>query len=231
MYSNVHKHITEKIKTATIETCPYHHIVIDNFFPDNFYQLLLKNSIPKENMTSIGEVQRVEKRGEGVYHNARYICNIKSKMAFLGEDIRLFWENLAKYMHNHFITLIMQKFQVSIKPYGSELLYVEDKTNYNLGPHTDKKSKVLTCLIYLPEDNSMIKYGTSLYTPKDKNFSCPGGPHYSNEGFDIFKTIEFLPNRMFSFVKGDKSFHGVERIQEDVTRKLLIFDVQTNIAC
>ena len=42
-----------------------------------------------------------------------------------------------------------------------------DLTNYALGPHTDAVSKVVTLLIYLPQDDSQARYGTSIYAPKD----------------------------------------------------------------
>lgn len=62
--------------------------------------------------------------------------------------------------------------------------------------------------------------------PKDPNFRCPGGPHYPHEGFERLKTLPFLPNSLFAFVKTDNSFHGVEPIGDANCRRwLLLYDL------
>jgi hypothetical protein len=50
-----------------------------------------------------------------------------------------------------------------------DLKLVNDKKNYGLGPHTDKLSKVISVLFYLPKDSTHQGTGTSIYIPKDAN--------------------------------------------------------------
>lgn len=222
MYLNVHNHVTKCIANADIITDPFSHIVIDNIFTEDLYKQLTQNIIPDNILATLQDYKRV---GNG-YSDARYILKLKSNMPFLEETNRLIWQNFAKYISNHFIHLILQKFKIYDDDLISDLLYVKDGMNYSLGPHTDKPSKVLTCLFYLPTDNQYKNYGTSIYIPKDINFICSGGPHYKRNDFHLYKTIEFLPNRLFCFLKSNKSFHGVEPVSENITRNLIIFDIQ-----
>jgi hypothetical protein len=108
----------------------------------------------------------------------------------------------------------------------SECLLVQDTTNYALGPHTDSPRKVITCLFYLPERASRSHLGTSLYVPTVRSFTCKGGPHYPREAFDKVASMPYIPNALFAFVKTNKSFHGVERIDcGDYRRWLLLYDI------
>lgn len=224
MYSAVHEYVVDRINKSVIESFPYPYIIIDNIFPDNLYKLLLKNSISNTSLLNLKAMKRV---GSG-YSDSRSVLNLEPHMPKLDNGIKDFWENFAKYMHYHFQSMIMKKFKLSMKNSKGDLLYTRDTKNYSLGPHTDKITKLLTCLIYLPADNTNVNLGTSIYTPKDDNFRCIGGPHHKHENFNLYKTVDYIPNRMFCFLKTDKSFHGVEPIDIEVERNLLIFDIQKN---
>src|SRR5262245_49236755 len=132
--------------------------------------------------------------------------------------------------------VMMQKFQPFVQSrfrgnlngikFYDEAYLVEDITNYKIGPHTDSPVKVITLLFYLPKDESQLHLGTSVYVPKDRSFRCGGGPHYPFEWFERMASMPFRPNSLFTFVKGDNSFHGVEPVLDtDCKRWLLLFDV------
>ena len=79
----------------------------------------------------------------------------------------------------------------------------------------------------MPSDESMKDLGTYLYQCIDPDFYCPGGPHYDFKNFQEVKRIDFLPNRLLSFVRTGKSFHGVpEIVHENVDRKLIINNIR-----
>jgi hypothetical protein len=110
-----------------------------------------------------------------------------------------------------------------------EVLVVRDHTNYKLGPHTDSASKVLAMLFYCPDDASLTHLGTSIYTPIDPAFRCPGGPHYPFRDFRKIATMEYKPNALFAFFKNDHSFHGVDPISDaDVLRDLMLYDIRVS---
>jgi hypothetical protein len=221
MFSDVHKHVLKKFAETKVELSPYPHLVIDNIFPDDFYELLLKNNIDKSEMINLRESNRV---GPG-YSGARYVLNLDDDLPMLTKN-RMFWQNVYKYLNFYFKDMLLHKFNQNRQNIYSDALYTKDYQTYSLNPHTDFPAKLLTCLIYLPVDNSMSDYGTSIYIPKDKNFKCLGGPQHKVKNFDLHKTISFTPNKMFCFLKTDNSFHGVEPIDKDVERTLLIFDLR-----
>ena len=114
----------------------------------------------------------------------------------------------------------------STPEFYDESLLVQDITNYALGPHTDSPHKVITVLFYLPKDDLQRHLGTSIYVPKDPNFTCPGGPHYARDGFEKLYSMPFLPNSLFCFLKTHNSFHGVEPVADPDTRRwLLLYDI------
>ena len=117
--------------------------------------------------------------------------------------------------------------QVNAVQTSNEMLLVRDHTNYAIGPHTDLPSRLLSLLFYLPRDDSLSHLGTSIYMPKDPAFTCLGGPHHHPDGFDRVQTMPYKPNSLFAFLKSDKSFHGVELIEDqDVKRDLLLYDIR-----
>lgn len=115
--------------------------------------------------------------------------------------------------------VLCERFGIEEDGLTNETLLVRDMPGYEIGPHTDSPKKVITALFYLRGEE-----GTSLYTPKDKGFTCKGGPHYEFKDFDKVATMPFKPNSMFAFLKSDKSFHGVEKTQYQ--REVLLCDIR-----
>jgi hypothetical protein len=154
---------------------------------------------------------------------------------------RAFWQSMAQWLYSDpFVNAFVTKFAGALQPRlesimaadgkilsRGDALLVQDHTRYAIGPHTDAPHRLVSFLFYLPQDDSMRDLGTSIYRPKDPNFSCWGGPHHPFEPFDRVKTIDFLPNRLVAFPKTAQSFHGVEPIErEHVERRLLIHNIR-----
>jgi hypothetical protein len=157
-----------------------------------------------------------------------------------GEQQR-FWREFAGWMYSDlFLNLFVLKFQHALEPRlrriladtellraRGDALLVNDQTNYAIGPHTDAPHRLVTFLFYLPKDDSMKELGTSVYRAKNSNFVCWGGPHHPPDQFDLVRTVEFLPNRLLTFPKTERSFHGVEQIHRaNVNRPLLINNIR-----
>jgi hypothetical protein len=93
-----------------------------------------------------------------------------------------------------------------------------DFPGYSIGPHTDGTEKS-SILIYLAKDESQPHLGTSIYVPKRKGFMCNGKKHHKFDDFEKVKTVPYLPNTGFGFIRCGWSFHGVE--QTDSVRNVL----------
>lgn len=110
------------------------------------------------------------------------------------------------------------------KSWRPEFRLVRDKCGYAIKPHTDVRQKAITCLFYLPKDESLNDYGTRIYEAKDRAFFSDGDARY---GFGMFNEVyaaPFLPNSVLSFARSGKSFHGVPEIG-DCVRDTLLFNV------
>jgi len=67
------------------------------------------------------------------------------------------------FLHK-FNSLINERFsdQSGISFYD-EFLLILDKEGYSISPHTDAITKTITSLFYLPNDDSSLNLGTSIY--------------------------------------------------------------------
>ncbi len=82
---------------------------------------------------------------------------------------------------------------------------ITDEQGYSIARHPDGETKVLSALFYCPEDARHPEWGTSI----DR------------------KTVPFLPNYMFAFVKTDDSFHWVDEITQEGAKRnqvLLVYE-------
>lgn len=104
-------------------------------------------------------------------------------------------------------------FDFLLKPFAGQTTKIQllrDFPGYQIGPHTDTPKKLKTFIYYIT-DKEIEGAGTSLFKPKSEGFTSNTGAHYDFEGFDLVKTVPYVPNGFFSFERTDKSFHGVRK--------------------
>jgi hypothetical protein len=235
MFSGAEEHVIYQVANAPIRKYPYPHIYVESVFPQDFYAALRRNWPSGEHLVSLESTGRVTKG----HYSERFIMPLqKAEVDKLPEGAREFWANLSDWLlTDRFLHAMVDKFDEHVRErfgrgaadlgYTCESLVVRDHTNYNLGPHTDTPHRVLSLLFYCPDDASMKHLGTSIYTPIDPDFRCPGGPHHPHSLFKKVATMEYRPNTLFAFLKTDNSFHGVEPIGDaGVLRDLLLYDVR-----
>lgn len=235
MSSDVSLAVLYKIANAPVSSFPFPHIYVRDVFPPDFYRELRAHLPPREAFHSLNELGRVA----GAYPDTRLVMPLTpEKIGGLPEPYRGFWDALARWLLGGFGQTMLDKFAPFLdwrfgdarrRQYYDEALLVQDYTTYSLGPHTDSPSKVLSFLFYLPADDSLAHLGTSIYVPKDPNFTCFGGPHYPFERFLRMATMPYVPNTLFAFVKTHNSFHGVEPIEQaGIRRDLLLYDIRVH---
>ena len=236
MSSNVEQIVSRKLAEAPVHETPFPYCVVDEVFPRDFYQDI------QENFPDPSELIPLEDTGRAMNYKERFVMEFKDEcLARLPAGKRAFWLGLSEWLlGKSFRAATLNTFRRYVEPqfrnvpgakFISDALVVEDMTNYKLGPHTDASRKVVTCLFYLPADRSLSEYGTSLYVPKSKDFRDGKGRHFPFPFFDRVLTVPFVPNTLLTFVKSDRSFHGVEPfVQTGGSRRLLMFDIQVRNA-
>lgn len=233
MSSRAELHVFYKVANASIQPFPFPHIYVRDVFPEDYYRELRSNLPPAEAYEDLKAMGRVRPN----YPDGRLVMPLTpDRVEKFPEPMRSFWAKLAQWMFGEFGGLMLSKFESLLRErfskgqtvnFHQDALIVQDYTRYSLGPHTDHPNKVVSLLFYLPPDASLAHLGTSMYRPKDRNFTCVGGPHYKFELFDRVVTMPYLPNTLFAFLKTPHSFHGVEPIEEaGVRRDLLLYDIQ-----
>lgn len=220
-----------RIANAPLQGYPFPHFYLRDLFPDDYYRELQRNLPAPQAMVTLGQIGRTQAYPE------RSVMPLGGEQpAGVSEAQYQFWRRLAQWAFGgRFGSLVLEKFRATVDlrvndlagmEITDELMLVHDRTRYSLGPHTDSPTKVISLLFYLPADDRLAQFGTSIYLPRQQGFVCRGGPHYSFEGFERLATMPFLPNSLFGFVKTDNSFHGVEPFSvPDAGRWLLLYDL------
>jgi hypothetical protein len=237
MSLDVEAHVVYRIANTPIREFPFPHIFVPDVFPAAYYRELLGQLPPDERLQTLQSLGRVT----GNYAETRLVMPMTPKdLMGLDAPYRAFWEQLCSWLlGGRFGQFIVMKFAPYLRQrfpdldqrgLSDEALIVRDYTKYSLGPHTDSPSKLLSLLFYLPADASMERLGTSIYTPKQPGFVCPGGPHHDFGLFRLMQTMPYVPNALFAFMKTDNSFHGVEPItDENVRRDLVLYDIRVEL--
>jgi hypothetical protein len=225
-------HAEYRIANAPMQGYPYQHFYLRDVFPQDYYSELQRN------LPDPAALMPIEQSGRARGYPERSIMMLGGeKPAGVSETQFQFWQRLAQWIFaGRLGNLVIGKFgpvvDARMQDAGDveiidELMLVHDRTRYSLGPHTDSPAKVISLLFYLPADERRAQLGTSIYVPKERGFTCPGGTHYPFERFDRVATMPFLPNSLFGFVRTNNSFHGVEPLVEpDAGRWLLLHDLR-----
>jgi FkbM family methyltransferase len=195
--------------STPVSTKPFPWLYAENVFPEAQYQEMLRR-LP----TMWTEISK-----------SRPVKGYPQRFTAVPDDP--YWQMLfAKMRDGTLKRMLCQTFGVpDADTLTDECLLVRDYPGYSIGPHTDSPKKVITALIYLPEDGSMTEAGTSIYAPRDPEFRCKGGPHYEfGDDFKRVRTMPYQPNSAFVFLKTDNSFHGVEPCAG--TRTVCLYDIR-----
>lgn len=230
--------VKANIAKAPISLDPTPHWYTDEVFPQDFYNELMGRMPEPSAFTSITELGWVT--GDGGAEAERGVLELTAEtLGKLDPELAGFWHEIGKqFRTEEFALTMLRKFLPQIaERYGDDVgtmrfsatpMLLSDNGKYALGPHTDRMQRVMAALFYLPATASSPELGTSLYLPKDPNFTCPGGPHHGFENFQRVATMPYAPNSAFCFFKTDTSFHGVEPVQGNgQQRRLFSYILET----
>ena len=220
-----------RIKKASIDEEPFPYLVIDDFFPEHYYQEILQHFPDDSQMIPLSET------GRSNYRDRLVTLFNREHFSRLNEKDREFWQDFAGWLYSdRFINATIDKFfphvacrladlggDGDIKLQGDALI-VSDKSNYSIGPHTDAPHRLITFLFYLPKDESQIDLGTSIYRPLSDTVELSGATHHPFDLFERIETIAFKPNRVIIFSRNCRSFHGVECIARDGAERHLVIN-------
>lgn len=207
---NVSEHVAYQLRNATVKTWPFPHFFVEDVFPRHFYDDLL-HTLPTLDDYSTKTTK---------FHGRQFADPTQNPLLTFMQS-----PEFMRHVASIFKPWLKTRYPNNDLDVFTDLRLVRDGQHYQIGPHTDARWKLVSLLFYLPEDYALESLGTSIYTPKDPTFRCPGGPHHKFELFDRIYTCPFTPNSCFGFWKTDNSFHGVEPITIPCTRNVLLYNV------
>ena len=239
-------YILDKIKKAELKENPFEYKFINNIFPKDYFEELIKNLPTKNDYIAINKTGAVKSN----YSAERYVFNLNyenigklenAKKNTLNELLKvftspIFFNEVCKVFQKTLIDRISNFSDFEKKTFGHKNFeysirssLVKDLQKYKLGVHTDTVHKFVTFLFYIPKDNSNANLGTTLYKPKkgaEINIGEKGNFHASltetENNFDVVSTLPFSPNSLLLFPRSNQSFHGVEEINSKGVERNLI---------
>ena len=189
------EYVIKKIINSPIIKEPYPHILISGIFPDEFYSVLLEQ-IPNVSAytakTKYGKTMTLE------------------NFDGLDEQKKKFWKEVYGFLRSDkFASILLKKFNVS-RNGVSDLFLHKDLDDFEVTPHRDIFSKLVTYLFYLPKDSSLSQLGTHMLIPKKGVTIEKTTKHQDWKLFETVKKSEYVPNSFFAFSPHENSFHAVK---------------------
>ena len=214
--------VIDRLYTSEISQDPYPHYYLEDVFPTEYYQSMLRylpDSAVYQNLYAVTDLKLDHFR-----HRDQRDLN-EGWTDMLPDEIRSFWIAFDEwFMGPELAQAVLQTFAEPLRErFGDERAwpevsieaqFIRHRAGYFLGPHSDLYTKLVVLLLYLAPDDSLAHLGTSLYRPRDPGFTCPDSKHYSFDDFVKVKTAPYKPNSLLAFMRSDRSFHGLEPLSE-----------------
>lgn len=213
-----HFHYT--IRNVEVQTYPFDHFQYQGLFHDEFYQYMKSMFPSREQMDRYKDLEGVPDH----YNEHRYALFVKDSKKghehlFKKVDTpkaRYSYVRLYNWFIEHLCTAFMMKFGLTELTH-TEFAFITDVEGFSLPPHTDIKQKIMTALVYMPDDD-IEQCGTNILIPRDNNRITP-----RSEDFIVHDTSKFINNNTFAFRRSDTSYHSVSEYEGKSPRNFLLF--------
>jgi hypothetical protein len=230
----IREQIEARFAVASLETSPFPHLIIEDFFPDDVYARLIEyNPFRTNRGVEWLEKSKSANVSSATPYFARKQINFHADQRFdAPDDQQDFWNDVKSCFlsDNWFPDLVRAKYPeyfrlrfgdlVDDSDFSSlfrrELFLQRHEPGYYIGPHTDIPTRVFTCIFAFARSSGFEEYGTELLAPKNRLDRCWGSDHYSPDGFTLKKVAPYKPNNFLLFFKTRHSFHAVRSIDDSV---------------
>lgn len=197
LFDSIVNHGKNSILGGTVFEMPYPHLMFGNFFADDVYRRLISHWPDLDHYVDLN----------GARTRKQYTLWDRQIEAGDSERTTL-WRTVSDAVSAPEIEAALRerlrsglkiRQKASGEPwpvpmYPQPVLYA-DFDGYAIKPHPDTRRKVVTMMIYMPEDESQRELGTTVY-----KISPMGVFAWKTYGLVREKTTEFLPNTGFAFV-------------------------------
>ena len=228
-------HVRDAVAAATIATEPYHHVVVDNLFPDDVYRLLIEALPPVEFFTQRDPVKQ----------------DLPLPIEFGPALSVRVWNFVDEVIAQRIVRpAIVDKFDVPLQMHYAEVFGPEfrdraralpqatsggrlmlRRPGYHLDPHRDPKRSLVTCLLYLARPNDSDVHGTQIFRVEDDieaGYKQTYYPGQDGRRCELVRVVPFRANSMLAFLNA-RGAHGAS-IPADAPASLERYTYQFYVA-
>lgn len=224
----------QRIMSSELLMTPYPHSITTDFFSPRIYDCIVKHVKPMRSQRNLKRIslhmspKEIEqaRRSYNELNTPSHLDRIE-RVYNLKKESKNFWQEFPAILNNHRIrNLWLQRFSdplslrtpsfepLKFQTYSRQLLTI-DSTNYAILPHTDTVDKLVTILIYLPENTrNETNLGTLLLQKKNstQTLHISGKQRALWEYFEVVKQAPFQPNVALAFSACEESWHAVKEV-------------------
>lgn len=237
-------YIGGRIDAAEFEYVPFPHLIIENFFPAEIYEQVLR--LNPFRLAGGEEWISREKAAKAVTSTPFWMrkqLNLPLEENQVSDvEVNEFWRNISVLFHDRdwFFEVLKRKIKEYLFfRYGP--LFTDDDfrsffniqtflqrhdAGYFIGPHTDIPTRVATCIFSFAENTGFEEFGTELCAPVDRLVRCSGRTHHSYDGFKVAKLAPYRPNNFLLFLKTPHSFHAVKKMDLELPNSRFGMQIQ-----
>jgi hypothetical protein len=225
IYDDVLCHLQRRLDSVKALTEPFGHFYLTDVLPPTLYRQLL-DRLPDPVQYAMA-AERHHKGEAGGYVRSQFALTTSglTKLPATAQDLwrgvaaALTAPDLKRAVFAKLAPDLCYRFGVSadrvpdLPGFSRPTLYRETD-GFEIPPHPDTRSKVVTMHLYLPADLTQIGLGTALF--RRRPLALPVGDW--RRQFAVVKQFEFRPNSCYAFVVNNtlrkKSWHGRERLAD-----------------
>jgi|GEM_PF-1534626 len=226
--ADIEAHMAAAIRGSLCWTEPTSHMLVRDILPSDFYRTIMEAYSATESALREQQHDGDPTVFFGSYRD-RLELKVPNELSSLPQDLADFWLMVRRIFSSDAVFLaIHEKFRSNFEAMFEEhdnpaelqdrlnttFILMQHRNNYYLGPHTDRKEKIITGVFYCPESDELGHLGTTVYDPKVPGFTSDGTVHHNPDDFTKVRTIPYTQNAMLLFFRSDTFFHGVERLTE-----------------
>jgi hypothetical protein len=217
---------------VTLFHAPFLYGYVDNYLPEHVYRALAENFIDPATHANLQVLGRGKKR---VVFRAPPVPDFVGAASPQWVDaIRAitspaFFEDCWAWLRHHahlapqperYRSLMDARLRIDPRDLEMQCEFSSLQNGVFLPPHSDSTDKVISFVLYFapPEWRSEWGGGTEIYEPNNPKHQYNWGNRFlPATDMRVAYRSEFLPNRLFFFVKGYNAWHGVEPVSAPAT--------------
>lgn len=224
LLEEIHSILQKKVEEAQVIEQPFPHILIENLFPDEFYQYAVSiwpNGDLFKDMCLSADPDRIEHLGLSI--SQKMFWSVFGETIINGYLKPALIEKLRPYFK---LKLNMQGFPIEqLNPVNDFAhfpgLFIEYKPGFSITPHVDQLDIFAALLIYFPPDTDHTEAGTILYS------GSPNSDIYriyntQPNRLNFNKKIPYKPNTLFCMLQTQSSWHSAGNVYPNYFRRLFL---------